>query len=47
MVHLSAQMGYAGITELLIDEYGVDPTSKTNVSCLCNYLCSYSFITPI
>ena len=34
MAHISAQMGYAEIIELLIDEYGVDPTSKTNVAVL-------------
>ena len=33
VVHISAQMGYAEITEMLIDEYGADPTIKTNVQC--------------
>ena len=41
VVHLSAQMGHVEITELLIDGYGLDPASKTNVTAYVanSYLC--------
>ena len=31
-MHFAAQGGHVEITEMLIDQYGVDPTSQTEVS---------------
>ena len=36
VAHYSAQLGHEEITEMLIDEYGVDPASKSDV---CMYVC--------
>ena len=31
-MHFAAQGGHVKITEMLIDQYGVDPTSRTEVT---------------
>ena len=32
VVHFAAAWGYVEITEILIDDYGVDPASKSDVT---------------